>query len=71
MPQLLNIRFSFLCRTTRANADNKNPIVLRVSYRGERRDFFTGLYCAIKDWDASLGGLKHLNKLQPLTTILN
>ncbi len=62
MPQLLNIRFSFLCRSTRSNADGKNLIVLRVSYRSERRDLFTGLYCNSKDWDASLGRLKHLNK---------
>ena len=62
MQQLLNIRFSFLCRTTRSNADGKNPIVFRISFRRERRDIFTGLYCDFKDWDASSGRLKHLNK---------
>ena len=43
MQQLLNIRFSFLCRTTRSNADGKNLIVFRISFRSERRDIFTDL----------------------------
>jgi site-specific recombinase XerD len=62
MQQLLNIRFSFLCRKTRANSEGKNPIVFRITYRQERRDIFSGLYCDFKDWDAESGRLKHLNK---------
>jgi site-specific recombinase XerD len=50
--ELLNIRFSYLCRATHQNEEGKSPIVLRIIYRGERRDIFTGLYCFKKDWDA-------------------
>jgi site-specific recombinase XerD len=62
MQQLLNIRFSFLCRKTRENADGKNPIVFRITYRGERRDIFTGLYCDFNSWDGESGRVRHLNK---------
>jgi site-specific recombinase XerD len=49
--QLLDIRFSFICRSTYANDEGRNPIVLRVVFRKERRDVFTGLYCFKSDWD--------------------
>ena len=45
--ELLNIRFHFLCSSTHANGDGQSPIVLRVIYRGQRKDVFTGLYCEI------------------------
>lgn len=51
----LDIRISFLCRSTHTNEEGKNPIVLRVSYRSERRDIFTGLFCFKKDWLPALG----------------
>src|SRR6202521_1074800 len=51
MQELLNIRFSYLCRRTRENEAGKSPIVLRVIFRGERRDIFTGLYCFKGNWD--------------------
>ncbi|MEP7377602.1 MAG: site-specific integrase [Chitinophagaceae bacterium] len=51
--QLLNIRFTFSLRTSHQNQDGKSAIVLRVSFRGERRDIFTGLYCLELDWDRS------------------
>jgi len=50
MLELLDIRFSFLCRTDHKNKDGKNPIILRISFRNSRRDLFTGLYCFSKDW---------------------
>ena len=53
--ELLDIRFSFLCRSTYANEERKNPIVLRIVFRGERKDLFTGLYCAKENWDSSTG----------------
>lgn len=53
MLELLNVRFTFSLRTTFKNKDGKSPIVLRISFRGERRDVFTGLYCFEKDWDRS------------------
>jgi hypothetical protein len=52
MQELLNIRFSYLCRGGRQNEDGKSPIVLRVIFRSERRDIFTGLYCLVDDWDS-------------------
>lgn len=53
MQQLLDIHFSFLCRSTRTNKKGESPIVLRIIYRGERRDFYTGLCCNQADWDRS------------------
>jgi hypothetical protein len=55
MLELLNIRFSYSLRTSHQNADGKSAITLRVTFRGERRDVFTGLYCFDKDWDRSSG----------------
>jgi site-specific recombinase XerD len=49
--ELLDIRFSFICRSTHLNADQKSPVVLRITFRGERRDVFTGLYCSRKYWN--------------------
>lgn len=49
----LDIRLSFLCRSTHKNEKGKNPIILRVSFNGDRRDLFTGLYCSKKDWNPS------------------
>ena len=62
MLELLNIRFSFLCRTTHCNSHGKHPLVFRVIYRGERRDIFTGLYCEKKEWNAKTHRLDRLNK---------
>jgi hypothetical protein len=53
MLELLDIRFRFICRTTYKNDEEKNPIILRVIYNGDRRDIFTGLYCFKKNWSSS------------------
>ena len=53
MTELLNIGFTYSCRTSFSNKEGKSPIVLRIAFRGERRDIFTGLYCLPKDWNAS------------------
>ena len=50
--QLLDIRFVFFCRTTYTNKAGECPIVLRISYRDERTDIFTGLNCAPDAWDS-------------------
>jgi hypothetical protein len=52
MLKLQSIRFLFFCRTTYYNAARDNPIVLRIIYRSERRDVFTGLYCKKEAWDS-------------------
>ena len=51
MAELLNISFTFSCRTSHTNQEGKSPIVLRTTFRGERRDIFTGLYCFKDNWD--------------------
>lgn len=62
MLELLNIRISFLCRRTYKNDDDKYPIVMRIVYRCERRDIFTGLYCGKKEWDKKHNRLYRLDK---------
>ena len=54
MLQLLNIRFSFYLRTSYSNNEGKCPIILRVIYRKEIRDIFTGLYCYQNSWVKNL-----------------
>ena len=51
--ELLNIRFHFSCRSTHTNGDGHSPIILRVIYRSERKDIWTGLYCDKDNWDAA------------------
>lgn len=48
----LDIRFSFFCRTSSKTRSGNNPIVLRINYRKERKDIFTGLSCHANQWDA-------------------
>lgn len=55
--QSLDIRISFLIRTSYQNEKGKYPIVLRVTYRRQRRDVFTGLYCSRQQWNS------HQNRL--------
>ncbi|MGZ3845746.1 MAG: Arm DNA-binding domain-containing protein [Flavisolibacter sp.] len=50
----LEIRFNYFLRTSYKSADDKHPIALRVTYRGERRDIFTGIYCHQKNWDKTV-----------------
>lgn len=57
MLELLNIRFSYFLRATRKNLEGQSPVILRIIFRGERRDIFTGLYCDDKDWDSKSGRL--------------
>jgi site-specific recombinase XerD len=52
MLALLDIRFSFLCRTSYKNKEGKHAIVFRVIYRDERRDIFTGLFCTREQWSS-------------------
>jgi site-specific recombinase XerD len=62
MLELLNIRINFLCRKTYKNDEGKYPIVMRIIYRDERRDIFTGLYCAKEEWDSKHNRLFRLNR---------
>jgi len=65
--ELLQIHFSFLCRAGRSNKKGQSPIVLRVIYRNERRDLYTGLYCQKEDWDTTNG--KVFNNCKQATTL--
>lgn len=62
MVELLHIHFSFFCRKGRTNNKGQSPIVLRVIYRHERRDLFTGLYCDCDHWDTKAGNVNTLSK---------
>jgi len=58
MLELLNIKFSYFLRSSYQNGEGQLPIVLRVIYRNERRDMFTGLYCLASEWDNKKGSMK-------------
>jgi hypothetical protein len=62
MLELLNIRISFLLRSTHTNSEGKHPIILRLSFRKERRDLFTGLYSSKDDWDPLSSRMLKANK---------
>jgi len=51
MLQSFEIRFSFFCRTSARTANNECPIVLRINFRSERKDVFTGLSSLPEKWD--------------------
>lgn len=52
MTKLLNIHFTFSCRTSHKNKEGRSPMILRVTFRGERREVFTGLYCFDSNWNS-------------------
>jgi hypothetical protein len=51
--QLIDMKFLFFCRATYANKQGLSPIVLRIIYRGQRADIFTGLNCNPDSWNAT------------------
>ena len=62
MLELLNIRFTFSLRTSHQNPDGKSAIVMRITFQGQRRDIFTGLYCFQKDWNKAVGRVKNFEE---------
>src|SRR5260221_14629238 len=66
--QSLDLRISFLLRRTYLNENGKHPIVLRISYRGENRDTFTGFFIDDKYWLPSVGRVK---ANEPTASVLN
>src|SRR5882724_4568116 len=62
MQELLDFRLSFICRKGHQNGKGKNPIILRVTYNGDRRDIFTGLYCFKGDWGSEEGRVLKTDK---------
>jgi len=65
--QSLDIKIYFFLRGTYQNDEKQNPIVLRITYRQERRDLFTGLYCAKKLWNSSENRMAGLGKEATIT----
>jgi len=61
----LEIHFSFFCRTTRLLENKESPIVLRIIYRGQRKDVFTGLSCPKKFWLRAEKMISHKHKPAP------
>lgn len=51
---LLDIRFKFYCRTSYVNKSGLCPIVLRILYRDQRNDIFTGINCEPALWNTEL-----------------
>ncbi|MEI9954930.1 MAG: site-specific integrase [Ferruginibacter sp.] len=51
----LDLRMTFILRQTFTNLDHKNPIILRVTYRGEKRDTYTGFYIVPGYWIPKVG----------------
>lgn len=62
MQQFLHLHVSYLCRTGRTNKKGQSPIVIRIIYRHERRDVYTGLYCPGSDWDSENGKMFPVSK---------
>ena len=62
MQKLLQIHLNFLCRSNRFNSIGESPIVLRIIYRGERKDIYTGLYSNKSDWDSLRGRMLPISK---------
>lgn len=60
---LIDINISFICRNTHKYKNGENPIILRVIYRQQRRDIFTGLTCQKEDWISFLRNVHADNKL--------
>lgn len=58
----MQVHFNFLCRQNRTNKQGESPVVLRIIYRRERRDIYTGLYCSPQEWDADQGMMKAKSK---------
>lgn len=55
LPRVLDLQISFILRNNYANKNGENPIVLRLQYRGERKDVTTGLTVKSKDWISGSG----------------
>lgn len=54
---LLDINFNFFCRASHTYKNGENPIAIRISYRGERRDILTGLTCPKQHWIAGASSI--------------
>ena len=51
---LLDISLHFFCKGQQTYKNGLNPISLRITFRGERREILTGLSCKKNDWYADM-----------------
>lgn len=51
---LLDISLHFFCKGQQTYKNGLNPISLRITFRGERREILTGLSCKKNDWFADM-----------------
>lgn len=65
---LLDISIHFFCRGHQTYKNGLNPIVLRVTYRNERREILTGLSCKKSDW---LPGVQQVEPRDRLASAIN
>ncbi len=57
--QFLEMECVFHCRTSYKNKEGKNPIILRITLRDNRKDLFTGIYCKKSSWDNAVQRIKN------------
>lgn len=60
---LLDINLHFFCRSNHTYKNGANPIVLRITYRKQRRDIMTGLSCPIEDWVTDFQGVRSSTRI--------
>lgn len=53
MATSFGLRCTYFLRTSRPNKEGNFPIVFRISYKGDRRDIFTGFYSRPDQWDSN------------------
>ena len=64
----LDLRISFFLRRARFNADGKNPIILRIKFRGEQKDITTGVTIHPAYW---IKGVGRIDMAEPEAAVLN
>lgn len=53
-----NIKILFWLFKSKPNKQGELPLMLRISYQGERKQIYTGFYLAAKKWDNNKGVVK-------------
>lgn len=64
---LLDISLHFFCKAQQTYKNGLNPISLRITFRGERREILTGLSCKKNDWHAAMQQVNPRSRLATST----
>lgn len=64
---LLDMNMHFLCRSNFTYKNGLNPIALRITFRGERREILTGLSCEKNNWFADVQQVNPRSRLAAQT----